>query len=52
MPRNQITKDEMKMKVLGLKNKVNQEPTSYEKEKELAQKYLNEVLFIIDQYAR
>ena len=52
MPRNQITKDEIKVRVLNLKNKVEQEPTSYKKEKELAHKYLNEVLFIIDQYAR
>ena len=37
---------------LSGQNKVEQEPTSYKKEKELAHKYLNEVLFIIDQYAR
>lgn len=52
MPRNQITKDEIKFKVLDLKNKVDQEPTPYAREKELAQKYLNEVLFIIEQYSR
>jgi len=52
MPRNQITKDEIKVRVLNLKNKVEQESTPYKKEKELAHKYLNEVLLIIDQYAR
>jgi len=52
MPRNQITKDEIKVRVLNLKNRVEQEPTPYKKEKELAHKYLNEVLLIIDQYSR
>lgn len=52
MPRGQITRDEMKVRVLNLKNRVDQEPTPYKKEKELAHKYLNEVLFIIDQYSR
>jgi len=52
MPRGQITRDEMKVRVLNLKNKIDQEPTPYKKEKELAHKYLNEVLFIIDQYSR
>ena len=52
MPRNQITRDEMRVRVLNLKNRVDNEPTPYKKEKELAHKYLNEVLFIIDQYAR
>lgn len=52
MPRGQITRDEMRVRVLNLKNKVDQENTPYKKEKELAHKYLNEVLFIIEQYAR
>jgi len=52
MPRNQITRDEMKVRVLNLKNQIDREPTPYKKEKELAHKYLNEVLFIIEQYAR
>jgi len=52
MPRNQITRDEMRVRVLNLKNRIENEPTPYKKEKELAHKYLNEVLFIIDQYAR
>jgi len=52
MPRNQITKDEIKIRVLNLKNQIDKEPTPYKKEKELAHKYLNEVIFIIDQYAR
>jgi hypothetical protein len=52
MPKNQITKDELRVRVLNLKNKVDQEPTPYKREKELAHKYLNEVLFIIEQYSR
>ena len=52
MPRGQITRDEMRVRVLNLKNKVEQEKTPYKKEKELAHKYLNEVLFIIEQYSR
>ena len=49
MPKNQITKDELKVKVLKLKNRVDHEPI-YPGEKAIAQKYLNEVLFIIEQY--
>ena len=52
MPRGQITRDEMRVRVLNLKNKIDQEKTPYKKEKELAHKYLNEVLFIIEQYSR
>lgn len=52
MPRGQITRDEMRVRVLNLKNKVDQELTPYKREKDLAHKYLNEVLFIIEQYSR
>lgn len=51
MPRNQLTKDEMKVRILKLKHQVQFEHR-YPGEKELANKYLDEVLFIIDQYSR
>jgi len=51
MPRNEFTKDEMKLRVLKLKHQVQKEHR-YPGEKELANKYLDEVLFIIDQYSR
>jgi hypothetical protein len=49
MPKNQITKDELKIKVLKLKNRVDNEH-AYPGEKAIVHKYLNEVLFIIEQY--
>jgi len=51
MPRNALTKDEMKVRVLNLRNRLNNEPVD-PGSKRLAEKYLNEVLFIIDQYYR
>ena len=51
MPRNSITKEDLKVKILGLINKIHQEPHSDEV-KHLAKKYLNEVLFTIEQYSR
>ena len=51
MPRNQLTREELKVRVLKLKNQVQYEHR-YPGEKELANKYLDEVLFIIDQYSR
>jgi hypothetical protein len=50
MPRNQVSKDELKVKVLSLKNKVDQEPTVWQGEKKLAHKYLNMVLDALDEY--
>jgi len=49
MPRNQITKDELKVRVLKLKNNLDQEGWN-QNPKELAHKYLNEVLYILDEY--
>jgi hypothetical protein len=49
MPRNQITKDELKVRVLKLKNKLDQEGWN-QNPMELAHKYLNEVLYILDEY--
>jgi hypothetical protein len=51
MPRNQLIRDELKVRVLQLKHQVQSEHR-YPGEKELANKYLDEVLFIIDQYSR
>ena len=51
MPRNQLSRDELKVKVLNLKHQLQFEHR-YPGEKELANKYLNEVLFIIEQYSR
>lgn len=51
MPRNVITKDEIKVRVLDLKSRLLHENINQES-KSVAEKYLNEVLFIIDQYTR
>jgi hypothetical protein len=49
--RNQVSKDELKVRVLKLKNAVDEEPsTVWQGEKDLAHKYLNEVLFMLDEY--
>jgi hypothetical protein len=51
MPRNELTKNDIKIKILKLKNQLYLENRSWE-EKNLANYYLDEVLFIIEQYAR
>jgi hypothetical protein len=51
MPRNSITKEDLKVKILKLINEIHQEPYS-EEVKHVAKKYLNEVLFTIEQYSR
>ena len=48
MPRNALTKDEIKVRVLNLKNKLSNESVDYNS-KQIAERYLNEVLFIIEQ---
>jgi hypothetical protein len=51
MPKNHLPKDELKVRVLKLKNKLNMEHVRYDNDvKGLAHKYLNEVLNIIDEY--
>ena len=40
MPRNQINIDELKVRVMKLKHEVDWEPTPYQAEKDMAQKYL------------
>lgn len=49
MPRNSMTKDEMKCRVLKLKDMLFKECKT-ESEKNLAHEYLNRVLDIIDEY--
>jgi hypothetical protein len=51
MPKNQLNKDELKVRVLKLKDKLHKDHIRPEMDmKELAHKYLNEVLDIIDEY--
>lgn len=49
MPKNQLTKDELKVRVLKLKDKLHKDTPNWDS-KGLANKYLNEVLDIIDEY--
>jgi hypothetical protein len=49
MPKNQINKDELKVRVLKLKNELYQEGYS-EGVSHLANKYLNKVIDIIDEH--
>jgi hypothetical protein len=49
MPKNQLTKDELKVRVLKLKDRLHKDMPSWDS-KGLAHKYLNEVLDIIDEY--
>jgi len=51
MSKNQITKDEFKVRVLKLKNDLYKEHVRHDMDmKGLAHKYLNAVLDIIDEY--
>ena len=50
MPRNQISIDELKVRVMKLKHELDWEPTPYQAEKDMAQKYLSYVLNILDEY--
>ena len=51
MPKNKLEKEEFKIRVLKLKNEVEGEPsTVWQGEKDLAHKYLNKILDIIDEY--
>jgi hypothetical protein len=52
MPRGQLTKEEMKYQVLKLKKKLQMEHIGYTSDpKALADKYLNEVLDKIQEFA-
>jgi len=51
MPKNQLSKEELKVRVLKLKDNLNKDYIRPEMDmKGLAHKYLNEVLDIIDEY--
>ena len=51
MPKNQLSKDELICHVLKLKHEVDTESKSvWQKEKDLAHKYLNKVLNKIQEY--
>jgi hypothetical protein len=51
MAKNQITKEELKVRILRLKHQLNIEHIRPEMDmKGLAHKYLNEVLDILDEY--
>ena len=51
MPKNKITKEELKIRVLKLKNQLHTEHVRHDMDmKGLAHKYLNQVLDIIDEY--
>ena len=51
MPKNQVSKEELKVRVLKLKNDVyNESSDVWQGEKNLANKYLNKVLDILEEY--
>ena len=51
MPKNQVSKEELKVRVLKLKNDVyNESSDVWQGEKDLANKYLNRVLDILEEY--
>jgi hypothetical protein len=51
MSKNQVKKEELKVKVLKLKDEVYNEPaTVWQKEKDLVHKYLNKMLDILEEY--
>ena len=49
MSKNKLTKDEIKVRVLRLKDKLNKENYTSDP-RGLAHKYLNEILDILDEY--
>jgi len=51
MPKNRITKDELKVRLLKLKHQLHTEHVRHDMDmKGLAHKYLDEVLHIVDEY--
>ncbi len=51
MPKNELKKEEFKNRVLKLKNEVYDEPdTIWQGDRDMAHKYLDKVLNIIDEY--
>ena len=50
MPRNQVSIEELRVRIMKLKQEVDWEPTPYQAEKDMAQKYLSYALDILDEY--
>ena len=51
MPRNPLNKEELKARVHKLKHEIDNEPKAFwQGDRDLANKYLNRVLDIIDEY--
>ena len=51
MPKNELKKDELKNRIIQLKNDVYEEPdTIWQGDRDMAHKYLDKVLNIIDEY--
>ncbi len=51
MPKNELKKDELKNRIIQLKNDVYEEPdTVWKGDRDMAHKYLDKVLNIIDEY--
>ena len=51
MPKNMLTKDEMRNRVIKLKDEVYEEPdTVWQEDRDMAHKYLDKVLNIIEEY--
>ena len=50
MPSNFVSKDELKCRILKLKREIDRESTPYQAEKDMAHKYLNYVLDMLDEY--
>mgnify|MGYP001313091417 FL=1 len=51
MPKNQLNKEELKVRIYKLKQQVDKEsPNVWQGDKDLAHKYLNRVLDVLDEY--
>ena len=50
MSKNFVSKDELKCRVMKLKNQIDEETTPFQAEKELAHRYLNYVLNALEEY--
>ena len=51
MPKNQLNKEELKVRIYKLKEQVENEPaTEWQGDKDLVHKYLNWVLEVLDEY--
>jgi hypothetical protein len=50
MSKNKITKEELKVRVFKLKTQLQNDHTWYSNPKDIANKYLNAVLDVLDEY--